>query len=780
MAASCRPSDGPGARVAETLAIGPGPESVGILLYSAPGTAGRWDTATWDGSWWYASGWQSVGCDVAEISGKWGASQESGILTIAEAGELDLRTIDPARELDPINTSSPYYGAVRPGSAIRIVAYAPDELAVATAYIDEVTYDVASARGRIRAIDGIAYLSQAQVPAGVSLPNTLRARVRAVLVAVGLDDVIPVEPDSVSAQQLTNTGFEDAALGAWQLVNAGPNTGIVNYGGSHTGGRVLTVKGPGSYPRAIQRIPCEPGGVYTVAGFTRWNTGAGAKGTIGIVPRDINGAQLPGEQKITSTNANPNVWDPLTRTYTAPADGSVATIEAACQVDSGTTTATDQPLFDDVTLTGPIAGRTLEPDPPVAAYDNAQARPAWQVISDASQDALTYVWLDPTGTLRFRSWGALIDAPINVGCPAPDADAGDVWLEGVSTIESTASGDAVRNSVRAYSSGTTWAPAVTDAISIAKYGPRPFDVPRILPDLATFASRVLADRSDAGLEVAVGEIRPYTLDELDGLLETALIGPSTIRVRDDAHGEVIDLDLALVGATYGLTPAGWRFALATFLSRVSWDAITPEPPIPPIPPAGTWHTETRQYVASSDALIALTSGGAKYGAGASSTLPVGAWSGWTYRGLLAFPAIPWAKVRAVKTATLKLQSTTAVRVGFGSSPKAQLLRITSGWSAGSASSPSSGNAVVWPGPNTTSSGAVTAALPKASNAAAAIRCDAIARAWAPAAIGGSGAGQYGIELREASGSTSNTGEVWPLEKGGAARPLLELVVEVFD
>jgi hypothetical protein len=75
---------------------------------------------------------------------------------------------------------------------------------------------------------------------------------------------------------------------------------------------------------------------------------------------------------------------------------------------------------------------------------------------------------------------------------------------------------------------------------------------------------------------------------------------------------------------------------------------------------------------------------------------------------------------------------------------------------------------------------VTAALSKNANAANAIRCDAIVRAWAPASAGGSGAGQYGIELREASSSTSNTGEVWPVEQGGSARPTLELVLEVFD
>jgi hypothetical protein len=601
--------------------IGPGVESVGVLLWAADPDAARWQRSTWGGADWSSPAWQSVGCDVSSGDSKWGSSQEAGILSIAEASELDLVTYDPNRELDPLNTASPYYGAVKPGTPIRLVGYAPGEIIAGTGYIDEISYDLASARGRVRAIGGIAYLAQAQLAAGVTLPNTLRARTRAVVAAVGLASITPVEPE-------------------------------------------------------------------------------------------------------------------------APADPDV--------------------------------------DPPVAPYINTDARSAWQVISEAATDALWYVWADPTGLIRFRSWGALLDAPISVGCPPGDADPDEVWLAGISTIETTAAGDAVRNSVRAYSAGTTWQPARTDPISIRLYGPRPFDVQRVVPDFATWADRILADRADAGLDIAVGEVRPYTESELAALLNTSLQGPAIIRVRDDAHGEIVDIDVGMIGARIGVTPVGWRFGLATLISRVAWEDITPEPPVPPIPPPDPWHVETRTYIATSDALIALTSGGAKYGAGASTSLPFGTWSGWTYRSLLAFPSIPWTKVRAIRSATLKLTTSTQVRIGFGSSPKTDIRRITSGWSAGSSSSPSGSNAVVWPGPNTTSSGAVSASMGTAQSAAKSIRVDAIVRAWAPASAGGSGAGQYGIRLGEYSSSGSNTGEVWPVEQGGSARPTLELVVEVFD
>lgn len=616
---------------AAPVPIGPGAESVGVSLWAADPLGGRWDRATWDGATWSSPDWRAVGCDVEEATYRSGASEEAGILSLAAAGELDLSTIDPARELDPLNTSSPYYGAVRPGSPIRIVGYSPTERIACTALIDEVTYDVASQRGRIRAIDGIAYLAQAQLAAGVSLPNTLRARVRAIVAAVGLSTIVPVEAE-------------------------------------------------------------------------------------------------------------------------APTDPDV--------------------------------------DPAVAPYAATGAQPAWQAISDAAVDALVLVYLDPTGMLRFRSWSAFADAPAiaGIGCPPFDADPGDEWLEGLSTISTTASGDAVRNSVRAYSAGTTWQPAAIDSVSQGRYGPRPFDVERVVPAFATWSAAILQDRSDAGLEVAIGELRPYTAAELDALLTSALAGPCTVRVRDDAHGDVIDLDLGWIGSLVAVTAAGWRWQLTTMLSRVDWEGITPDPPDPiPPDPGRTWHAETRTYACTKDTLLALTSGGAKYGAGASTTLPVGTWSGWTYRGLVAFAAIPWGpssgagQLRAITGARLGFRTSTQVRVGFGSSPKTQLRRITASWSEGSASSPSSGNATVWPGPATTGSGAVTVSLPTGQNVDAERTCTAIVKAWAPTTLGGSAAPQYGIALYEASSSGANTGEIWPRENGtSAARPYLEVDVEVYD
>jgi hypothetical protein len=760
--------------------IGPGVESVGVQLWAAAPGAARWGRSTWGGAAWAGSAWRQVGCDVAELTHRWGAAQESGILSVAQAGELDLGTMDPGRELDPINTASPYYGAVRPGTPVRVVGYSPAERILATCFIDEASHDLASSRGRIRAVDGIAYLAQAQLPA-MALPNTLRARVRAIVNAVGLAGVVPVEPEAINGEWIPNGGFESVDNAAadyaqpvgWAFYPDGSNCSahrIPSF--AHDGERLLEIYNADTTGRIGYRLltGLQPGGVYAV---NAWGHHAGRVASLVLKDPDNNFEIIYQRDTLVADPAVPTQF--ASGTFTAT--GTRAQIELGYL---GTApVAGTYSRFDSVSIVGPTTP-PLETDPPVAPHDATQTVGAWAAITAAALDALTYVWVDPTGMLRFRSWGGFSEAPISIGCKPADADPADQWLVGLSTIEPTVSGDAVRNSVRAYSSGTTWQPAATDAASIATYGPRPFDVDRVVPDFAVWAGRILADRADAGLELAVGQVRPYTVAELDALLATQLAGPAVIRVRDDAHGELVDLDVGMIGAQVGMTPAGWRWALVTLLSRVEWDAIAPEPPEPPTPPAGTWHTETRSYIATSDALLALTSGGSKYGAGASSSLPVGVWSGWTYRGLIRFPAIPWTKVRAVTSATLKLQTTDQVRVGFGSSPKVEIRRITSDWSAGSASSPSSGNAVVWPGPSTTGSGAVTSSLPTGENAAKSIRVDAIARAWAPASIGGSGALQYGIRLGEASSSSSNTGEVWPVEKGGAARPTLELVLEVFD
>jgi hypothetical protein len=57
------------------------------------------------------------------------------------------------------------------------------------------------------------------------------------------------------------------------------------------------------------------------------------------------------------------------------------------------------------------------PDPAVAPRDpNAESEPAWSIIAQAAEDALSYVWVDPTGLLRFRYMETLPGPTAGLGC----------------------------------------------------------------------------------------------------------------------------------------------------------------------------------------------------------------------------------------------------------------------------------------------------------------------------------------------------------------------------
>jgi hypothetical protein len=749
--------------------VGPGAESVRIEIYAAAGTA-KWDSAHWDGDTWSVASWQYVSCQVVEADYQSGVSQEAGILSVPDAGALDLRTYDPDRILDPLATSSPIFGAVRPGTPIRITNAQGN--AAWQGFIDEARYELATATGRIRGVDGIALLAQAEVPDATVLPNTLRARVRAVINAVGLGTIIPVAPDTTSGEFLTNGSFElvdnpaaeYAQPSAWGMYPDATGMSSHLYPGITTDGvRFLEgVWSDGTGRVAYQLVDgLIPGQTYVASVNARRSGGVSY-----LWARDPDNGYNVVAQIDLGTSAN------LARVqmfFNGPAGGRIQ-IEVG---GSGPVGAGSWFNADTVSLYGPMA--TQPADPPVAAFDG-KAASAWSIIQAAGLDALTFVWLGPAGQIRFTAWGSLPDADYAVGC---DDGLGGVWLEGLASLETIAQADSIRNAVRWYSSGTTWAAPLKDAVSVARYGERRLDVARIVPNAAVWAQRILDDRADSGLEVTLGELRPYTDAELLTLLNGAYNGPAALRVRDDAHGELVDVTVAVLGQSVGITAGGWRFRQVTMIPRTEWVEVPPAPVTPPTPPAGTYHTETRTYVATSDALIALTSGGSKYGAGAATSLPVGVWSGWTYRALIQFPAIPWTKVRRIVSATLDLATSTQVRVGFGSSPTVEAKRITGSWSAGTASSPSSGNAVVWPGPAVT--GSVYANVSKSQNATVRFRVDGLVLPWAPIGIGGTGAAQRGLALYPGSGSTADTSEFWPVEASGTASdPTLELVLEVYD
>jgi hypothetical protein len=187
--------------------FGPGSDSVAVQVLAPPVGADRWDQATWGPDpaqgHWSDLEWQDVDCQVNDAQWTWACQRDVGILSVSEAGSLDLSTFDPDRQLDPSNVTGPFFRQVRPGTAIRILGPRtfdddmPHDITLTpvwSGWVDELSYDVASQTGRLRCTDPIALMSQTPYhDAGLPspLPNTLRARIHRVLVDAGIDDLVP-------------------------------------------------------------------------------------------------------------------------------------------------------------------------------------------------------------------------------------------------------------------------------------------------------------------------------------------------------------------------------------------------------------------------------------------------------------------------------------------------------------------------------------------------------------------------------------------------------------
>ena len=182
--------------------FGPGSESVAVQVLVPAVGGSRWDQVVWGPATappavgvWSDLTWQTVDCQITEAAWTWACQRDVGILSVAEAGSLDLQTFDPDRQLDPANVTGPFFRQVRPGTAIRILGPDPIVLSpVWTGWVDELSYDVANQTGRLRCTDPIALMAQTAYrdPGFPStLPNTLRARIRRVLVDAQIADLVP-------------------------------------------------------------------------------------------------------------------------------------------------------------------------------------------------------------------------------------------------------------------------------------------------------------------------------------------------------------------------------------------------------------------------------------------------------------------------------------------------------------------------------------------------------------------------------------------------------------
>jgi len=416
----------------------------------------------------------------------------------------------------------------------------------------------------------------------------------------------------------------------------------------------------------------------------------------------------------------------------------------------------------------PIDGDTglPVPDPPIGSPLTDEAS-VWQWLLTGALDALHAVWMDNNQVLRFRSFGSPRDLGLTLG-----GDDGIAFDD----LDTESSLQGVYSRIIAFSSAAPTTPiSKRDDESYGKFGDTFFQRDRPVADGNFWATSVLADRSRSDLTYRVGTLRPQTERQLADLIDAGMADIAHIFVNSVVPPIAIDGRI-LGGAFEANTTSGWSAKITAYIPGTEWEDAEVPPPDPPDPPPVTTNV-TRDYACTKDTRCSLTSGNAKYGEGTGPTLPVGAWSGWRNRSFLDFATIPWTDVVEVVSASLRVTTSNQDKVGFGSSPKVVAKRITSSWNEGSASTPSSGNATVYPGPSVTSSGQKVQAITRSENNLETIDVTAIVRAWAPIASGGSAQTKRGIGLfSNSEDSTAATTEFWSREHSNP--PVLRLVVKI--
>jgi hypothetical protein len=426
-----------------------------------------------------------------------------------------------------------------------------------------------------------------------------------------------------------------------------------------------------------------------------------------------------------------------------------------------------------------IVDITVEADPPegdpTVGGTIAEEATVWAWLNTSALDVLHAVWLDPDNVIRFRDFGIPRDNGLSIGGTGIP----------LSNLSPKSTLDGVHSRIIAYD---VTAPAVkvirTDLDAQNTYGDNYLERTRPVPAAGIWADSVLADRSNAALQYDLGTLRPRTEAELVALLDTGMVDIAHVLVATRNEGReilvpAIEASPRILGGTFEAnTLTGWSASLVTYIPAKEWDGSELPAPPPPAPPPPT-QTVIRTYVVNKDSRLALTSGGSKYGSGTEHELPVGSWSGWRNRALLAFAAIPWGDVISVVSAELRLWTTTQVNIGFGSTPKIRVKRVTSNWSEGSASSPSGANAVIYPGPGVTATGETVVSITGSQSTQCVIPITAIVKAWAPVLAGGSGLANYGVALYSyAEDSPAYTTEFSAREAGSSVDAEIRITVKI--
>jgi hypothetical protein len=576
--------------------IGPGGDTARVSVFSVDPGSGNWDSATWDGNAWSMAGWQAVECQVLSALYRWGASTEAGVLTKAEAGSLDLELADPGRLLDPLNVSSPLWGAMRPGTPLRLEGVIDENGSTwpaAFGYIDTAEHDLAGGTGRIRAVDGIAYLAMAQFPPGVQpVANTLRARVRDIVSRAGMAGLVPCEDESafagVADPPVTPRPDDKGPEGIWQMISDAAEDALWYVWVDPTG--TLRFRDMSAFPAPIVGLGCAPPGGGVIAAYdfeaVEWTL-------YDVGPSGAHDGTIIGSP----------TWS-----------GGGLNFDGSTYVDVPPDPALD--FTDDFRLSATIARRgltggrmsivskgnntyqlSLSPDGRLELRHSAEGNAAMLTAPTALDESKHSV-----AGVKEGSFAALYvdglevarrtDAPGGIGSnPFPltigahtywdgvgkvDRFTGTIyelelrhgsetWLAGLADVIGRVAGDRIVNRVVASDAAGDPLPPWEDPVSLRLYGPREFSADRAVPTPDAWAAEILADRSDASYQLDVLELRPYDAAELGVVLRVNTAGPQEIRVRDDEHGPTLDLVTRTYGGELGVDPVGWHAVWVTGL-----------------------------------------------------------------------------------------------------------------------------------------------------------------------------------------------------------------------
>jgi len=588
----------------ERPSIGPGGDSARVALYTPAPGSGLWGSSTWDGSVWSAAGWQYVDCEVLELVYRWGAGTESGVLTKAEAGELDLALFDPDRLLDPLNVSSELWGAVRSGVPVRVEGVISDDgtqlWPAAYGFIDSSEHDVATGTGRIRAVDGVSLLGLAQFPPGNQpVANTLRARVRDIVSRAGMAGLVPVQPESdfagIADPPVSPRDPDKGPEAVWPMVLEAAEDALWYVWVDPTG--MLRFRDMSSFPPPVLALGCMAAGGSDFSYGTleaRWpfDDAGDLSDRVdgyhltahGSLAYGASALLLPGDGSHAYVNDAPvfhgwtdfSIWADIE----GRVDGSRRNI--ACkgngawglmQVGDGRIGLIHSFQQDLLLTPSPVVGRhtvaasitntstvrLFVDDVEVARRDDSPpiGQTDWPLrigTSESNAGVFEESWDRAIYEVRFYSRGYQPPLVTN-------------WLVGLADIVGRVAGDRVTNRVTAEDGAGAPLGPWEDAVSIATYGPRALEAGRAVPNASSWADEILRDRADASYQLDVLEVRPYNRNELLELLRANTDGPRELRVRDDEHGPVIDFTVRYYGGELGVTSEGWRAVWVTGLKE---------------------------------------------------------------------------------------------------------------------------------------------------------------------------------------------------------------------